>query len=138
VNLLRTEANTEQKGEPAMTTIGATTLEKPVKGLFDRQLERVCWALFLIMIGALALLPEGLVPAGTWLVGTGLIMVGLNVVRHFKGIRVSGFTTVLGLIALALGFSAVAGVDLPVFAILLAAIGLQILYSVLVRKGETR
>jgi hypothetical protein len=117
-----------------MTTIGATTAEKRVNGTFDRQLERVCWAAFLIMIGALALLPDGLVPAGTWLVGTGLIMIGLNVIRHFKSLRVSTFTTVLGLIALAAGTAGIAGVDLPILAILLVAIGLQILYSVLVNK----
>jgi hypothetical protein len=121
-----------------MTTIGATTSEKPAMDSADRQLERVCWALFLIMIGALALLPKGLVPAGTWLVGTGLIMVGLNVVRHLKDLRVSGFTAVLGLIALALGVSALAGVDLPVLAIVLVAVGLQLLYSVLVRNGSVR
>jgi hypothetical protein len=104
--------------------------------MLDRQLERVCWAAFLIMIGALALLPEGLVPAGTWLVGTGLIMIGLNAVRHFKGLRVSTFTTVLGPIALASGFASMAGVDLPVLAMLLVAVGLQILYSV--ARGTVR
>jgi hypothetical protein len=98
----------------------------------------VCWALFLIMIGALALLPKDLVPAGTWLVGTGLIMVGLNVVRHLEALRVSGFTAVLGLIALGLGISAVAGVNLPVLAIVLVAVGLQVLYSVLVRERGVR
>jgi hypothetical protein len=117
-----------------MSTIGATTEDRPQKGILDRQLERIGWALFLIMIGALALLPKGLMPEGTWLAGTGLIMVGLNIVRHVKGISVSGFTTVLGLIALALGFGAMAGVDLPVLPILLAAIGLQILYSGLIRR----
>jgi hypothetical protein len=121
-----------------MTTIGATTTQQPAKSVFDRQLERVGWALFLIMIGALALLPDDLVPAGTWLVGTGLIMVGLNVVRHFKGAQVSAFTAVLGLIVLALGISAITGVDLPVLAILLVAVGLQVLYSVLVRKEGVR
>ena len=44
----------------------------------------------------------------------------------------------LGLIALALGISAMAGVDLPVLAIVLVAVGLQILYSVLVRREATR
>lgn len=121
-----------------MTTVGTTTSEKPVKGTMDRELERACWALFLVMIGALALLPERLVPAGAWLAGTGLIMLGLNVVRHLKGIRVSSFTVVLGLIALGLGISAIAGVDLPVLAILLVAVGLQILYSVIFRTGEAQ
>jgi hypothetical protein len=115
-----------------------TTTEKPVKSAFDRQSERVCWALFLIMIGALALLPKGLVPAGTWLVGAGLIMVGLNVVRYAKGVQASGFTVVLGIIALALGVSAIVGVDLPVLAILLVAVGLHIVFSIVLRKGDVR
>jgi hypothetical protein len=83
------------------------------------------------MIGGLALLPSGWVPEGTWLVGTGLIMVGMNVVRHQKGIRVSGFTTLLGVAAIAAGFFSMAGIDFPVFPVLLVAVGLQILYSVL-------
>jgi hypothetical protein len=45
----------------------------------DRRLEGIGWALFLIMIGGLGLVPS--VPQGTWLVGTGLIMLGLNVAR---------------------------------------------------------
>ena len=118
-----------------MTSIGATDTNKAQSGMFGQQLERMGWALFLIMIGALALLPSGLVPEGTWLAGAGLIMVGLNVVRHVKGLSVSGFTAVLGLIALALGSGAIAGVDLPVLPILLAAVGLQVIYSGLLRRG---
>jgi hypothetical protein len=117
-----------------MTTMQQTITAKPEKSALDVQLERVCWALFLIMIGALALLPKGLVPAGTWLAGTGVIMIGLNVVRHTKNLRVSGFTAVLGLVALALGISALTGVDLPVLAIVLVAVGLHIVYSALVRR----
>jgi hypothetical protein len=114
----------------AMTNIEETEAEDAQKGASDRQLERISWALFLIMIGGLALMPKGLVPEGVWLVGAGLIMIGLNVARYLKGIRVSGFTVVLGLAALAAGFSSVAGVSLPVFPILLIALGAQILYSV--------
>ncbi len=113
-----------------MTTIGATETRNTGTGLYDRQLERIGWALFLIMIGGLALLPEGLVPEGTWLVGTGLIMVGMNVVRHLNGLRISGFTTVLGLVALAVGVSVLAGIELPIFPILLVAIGVHIVYVV--------
>ena len=119
-----------------MTRIGTTETRTAQGGSLGQQLERIGWALFLIMICSIALLPEGLVPEGTWLVGTGLIMIGLNVIRHFKGIPVNGFTSVLGLIALAVGVSSVTGVELPVFPILLAAIGLQIVFSL--PKGETR
>ena len=92
-----------------MTSIGVTDTRTVQGDTLGQRLERIGWALFLIMIGGLALLPSGLVPEGTWLAGTGLIMIGLNVVRHLKGIQVNGFTNVLGLIALALGVSAVVG-----------------------------
>jgi hypothetical protein len=121
-----------------MSTIGTTTEGRPEGATLDRTLERIGWALFLIMIAALALLPDGWVPAGTWLAGAGAIMVALNVARHFNGIRISGFTTVVGLIALALGLSSVAGVALPIFPILLVAIGLQLLYTAVVRRGGAR
>jgi hypothetical protein len=121
-----------------MSTIGTTTEGRPEKGTLDGQLERVGWALFLIMIGGLALLPSGWVPEGAWLVGTGLIMVGMNVVRYLKGIQVSSFTTVLGVAAMAAGLFSIAGIDFPVFPILLIAVGAQILYGVLVPRKESR
>ncbi len=99
-----------------------------------QQLERIGWALFLIMIGGIALLPSGSVPDGTWLVGTGLIMIGLNVARHRSSISTSSFTIVLGLIALALGVSEMVGAALPVFPLLLVAIGAHIVYSVCRRQ----
>ena len=113
-----------------MTGIGTTGTREPQNRTLELQLERIGWALFLIMIGGLALLPAGRVPAGAWLVGVGLIMVGMNVVRHRKGIRSSGFTTLLGIAAMAAGFFSMAGIDFPVFPILLIAVGAQILYGV--------
>ena len=115
-----------------MTTIETKDSREAQNITLAQQLERAGWALFLIMIGCLALLPSGWVPEGTWLTGTGLIMIGLNVVRYFKGIPINGFANLLGIIALAIGVSSVTGVELPVLAILLATIGLQILLGVLV------
>jgi hypothetical protein len=113
-----------------MTTIEATSTGEPQKRTLELQLERSGWALFLIMIGGLALLPAGWVPAGAWLVGVGLIMVGMNIIRHRKSIRISGFTTVLGVAAMAAGFFSMAGIDFPVFPTLLIAVGAQILHGV--------
>ena len=93
-----------------MTTIETTYTKEAQDDTLGQRLERIGWALFLIMIAGLALLPEGWVPEGAWLIGTGLIMIGLNVVRHFKGVRVNGFANLLGIIALAIGVSAVTGV----------------------------
>jgi hypothetical protein len=90
-------------------------------------LDGIGWALFLIMIGGLWLMPEGTVPEGTWLIGVGLIMLGISVVRSLSGIDVSWFTVVLGVIALASGASDFFGVSLPWFPILLILIGASII-----------
>ena len=94
----------------------------------DRRLEGIGWALFLIMIGGIGLIPN--VPQGAWLVGTGLIMLGLNLARYLNGIRISNFTVVLGILALLLGIGGMTGIDLPFFPILLILIGADILVKV--------
>ena len=108
------------------------TMQRQTHEGLDHQLERVSWALFLIMIGGLALVPG--VPGGTWLIGTGLIMLGLNAVRQVNGIRMSTFTVVLGILALVLGIAQVLGTDLPLFPVLLILIGASLLWRSLVEQ----
>ena len=91
----------------------------------NRRLETVSWGLFLIMLGGFALVPG--VPEGTWLIGAGIIMLGLNGIRLLAGIRASWFTLILGTIALLAGISSVLGVDLPVGPILIILIGMAII-----------
>jgi hypothetical protein len=95
------------------------------KQALNKQLETVSWGLFLIMLGGFALLPA--VPSGTWLIGVGIIMLGLNAVRLVAGIRASWFTVILGTIALLSGISEVLGVDIPVGPLLIILIGLAII-----------
>jgi hypothetical protein len=98
------------------------------KKALDRRLDAVGWGLFLIMIGGLFLVPEEWgIPEGAWLVGTGLIILGLLAVRYLNGIKVSGFWLFLGVLALGSGLAAVYGLDLPVFPILLIIAGAAIL-----------
>jgi len=91
----------------------------------NRRLETTSWGLFLIMIGGFALLRD--VPEGTWLVGAGLIMLGLNAARLIVGIRASWFTLILGTIALLSGVGSVYGIDIPVGPLLIILIGLAII-----------
>ena len=108
------------------------TIERPRKNPLDRQLERTGWALFLIMIGGLMLLPG--VPGGTWLIGTGLIMLGVNVARQMNGIRMSTFTVLLGIGALVFGVAEFVGGALPVFPLLLILIGASILWRIFLER----
>jgi hypothetical protein len=71
------------------------------------------------------------VPEGTWLIGAGVIMLGLNAVRLLVGIRASWFTVILGTIALLSGLSSVLGIDIPVGPLLIILIGLAIIVRAL-------
>jgi hypothetical protein len=102
-----------------------TSPADPRKQDLNKRLETVSWGLFLIMLGGLFLLPS--VPPGTWLIGAGVIMLGLNAVRLVAGIRPSGFSLILGTIALLAGIGSVLGIDLPVGPILIILIGLAII-----------
>jgi hypothetical protein len=103
------------------------------KHTLDKRLESLGWGLFLVMVGGLWLMPKDTLPEGTWLVGTGIIILGLAAVRYFNDIQVSGFWTALGVIALGVGIGDVLGLDVPVVPILLIIIGASILLKPLLR-----
>src|SRR5512140_1882857 len=104
----------------------------PAKRELNHRLETISWGLFLIMLGGFALLPS--VKEGTWLIGAGVIMLGLNAVRLALGIRTSGFTVILGTVALLSGIGSVYGVDIPVGPLLIILIGLAIIVRALDRS----
>ncbi|HTJ25818.1 MAG TPA: hypothetical protein VMA36_06610 [Candidatus Limnocylindria bacterium] len=93
---------------------------------FNRRLDEIGWALFLIMIGAIWLFPDS-VPQDAWLIGAGVIMLGVNAIRYLNGIAVNAFTAALGVVALAAGIAGVSGVKISVFAIILIVVGLGII-----------
>ncbi len=69
------------------------------KASLNKRLETVAWGLFLVMLGGFALVPNEQVPNGLWSIGVGLIFLGLNAARYANQIRMSGFTTFLGILA---------------------------------------
>jgi hypothetical protein len=104
------------------------------KRTLDKRFETIGWGLFLLMVGGLALVPKSIAPEGTWAIGVGLIMLGLNLARHLNGIPVSGFTVVVGFIALASGLGDVFGADLPIFPIVLILIGASIILRPMIER----
>ena len=83
---------TEQISKPV-------SVKDPEKTALYKRLETVFWGLFLIMLGGWAFIPEETAPKGLWSIGVGVIMLGLNAARSFNKIRMSGFTTLLGILA---------------------------------------
>jgi hypothetical protein len=89
----------------------------------DRRLHDAGWALLLVLTGLMWLVPSNRVPEGAWLIGVAAILLTINVVRAARHIRISGFSLVLGLLALAAGVGRSMGVNLPLLAICLLVIG---------------
>lgn len=76
------------------------TVVNTQKARLNKSLETAFWGLFLIMLGGWGLVPDETIPKGAWSIGVGLIMLGLNAARYLNQIRMSGFTTFLGILAL--------------------------------------
>jgi hypothetical protein len=72
----------------------------PDKAALNKQLESIAWGCFLVLFGAYMLIPHTGISEGIWSIVVGLIFLGLNAARYVKGIRMSGFTTILGIISI--------------------------------------
>lgn len=94
-------------------------------------LEAIAWGAFFILWGITEMFTS--LPDGIGAIGIGLILLGLNLARSWKGQPTSGFTTTLGILALLLGGLELArpllhlSFELPVFAILLIVLGVIVL-----------
>src|SRR5690349_4023455 len=95
-----------------------------------RRIDHVGWGIFLVMIGIIWLVPG--VPQGTWLIGTGVLLLILNAVRARLGIRWSGISLALGVLALAAGLGDVTGIKLPLFPICLIVLGAALILRPLI------
>jgi hypothetical protein len=111
-----------QKAEFTDTDMGSTA----------RRLDQIGWGIFLVMIGVIWLVPG--VPQGTWLIGTGILLLGLNAIRSRLGIHWSGVSVALGVLTLAAGLGDFTGIKLPLFPICLVIIGATLILKPLVSQ----
>jgi hypothetical protein len=91
----------------------------------DQRIQSIAWILFLVMTASLCLFADVLPIHSLWPLVTGLILLGLNVVRAFNDIETSGFTLILGILAMSIGLGALLGAGLfllPIFAIVIGAL----------------
>lgn len=108
----------------------------------NRSLDTIAWAAFFIWWGITELFSS--LPAGIGALGIGIILLGLNLVRYSKGMPTSGFTTVLGILAVVWGGLELAVTllnlpfELPVFAILLITLGALLLGGELLRMNRAQ
>jgi hypothetical protein len=102
-------------------------------GRLNDRLNDIAWGLLLIMTGIIWLVPKP--PEGVWLIGVAVILLGINMVRYFKHVRVNGFSLGLGLAALIAAFAPMWLRDVPLLAICLLVIGASLIAKPLLRRA---
>jgi hypothetical protein len=117
-----------------MTQISSSNMEEINRDGLNKRFQSRAWALFLIMTGLLWFLSNLIQIDGFWLMSTGLILLGLNVVRALNDIETSGFTVVVGLLALSAGLGNLMGVGLPLVPMFMIGLGTLIVISALARN----
>lgn len=101
-------------------------------GETTRRLDQIGLGIFLVMIGTIWLVPD--VPPGTWLIGTGILLLALNAIRFGVHAHWSGFWVAVGVIALVTGLGNFAGIALPLFPICLVVIGAALILKPLLSQ----
>ncbi len=97
----------------------------PDKAALNKRLESIAWGLFLIALGISFFVKSA--PEGLSSLVVGLIMLGLNAARYYNHIRMSGFTTVLGILSVIGGIVQMLGVKNVEGAFLLIILGAYLL-----------
>ena len=108
----------------------------------DRRARSIAWGALLILIGSLSLVPGD--QTSLAVLGSGAILLGLNVWRSLSGIAMNGFSIAIGAAAFLTG--AVALIDLglglhfeiELFPILLIAVGIYFLWPSRRNDGSLR
>ena len=115
---------TSNPGDEKMARAEVRANVDPQKIALNKNMETAAWGCFLILLGGFMFVPDTIVKGGIWSIGVGLILLGLNVARYFNGIRMSGFTTFLGIISIiggGLELAGMKGIDGAIFLIVLGA-----------------
>ncbi|MGD8603495.1 MAG: hypothetical protein PVF49_02865 [Anaerolineales bacterium] len=81
----------------------------PDRAALNKRLEAMAWGLFLILVGGFMFVPEQFIAGGWWSIAVGLVMLGLNLARYINGLRMSTFTTALGILSILSGILEILG-----------------------------
>jgi hypothetical protein len=123
-----------ERNSKMMAQFSPSNIEHTDRAELNKRFQTRAWALFLIVTGLSWLISNFTQIDGIWLMSTGLILLGLNVVRALNDIETSGFTILIGLLALSAGLGNLMGVGLPLVPMLMVGLGLLIVVRALLRS----
>ncbi len=99
--------------------------ERATRTELDKRVDILGWGVLFVVLGVVGLTPD--LPEGSWLIAAGVVFLGVSVVRAILRLPVSGFTTVVGVIALVAGVGSVAGLEAAVWPVVLIVLGLSLI-----------
>ena len=108
----------------------------PDKTALNKKLETAAWGVFLILLGGFMFVPEEIIRGGWWSISIGLIFLGLNLARYLSDLRMSGFTTFLGIMAVASGILDLVGLSTVNGAVLFIVLGLYLILKPYIEKRQ--
>jgi hypothetical protein len=111
-----------------------TERERATRAELDKRVDVLGWGVLFVVLGVVGLAPD--LPEGAWLIAAGLVFIGVSVVRAIVRLPVSGFTTIVGVVALAAGIGSVAGLDAAVWPLVLIVLGLSLIVGVVYRAAR--
>jgi len=107
----------------------------------NQRYETLAWGALLLVLGSVNLIPG--VPAGTGMLGIGVVLLGVNLARLMSKIPVNVFSLTVGVAASVLGAIVllrpvlnIPPIELPLFPILLVLGGLYLLFHAPRRMGN--
>ena len=106
------------------------------KAALNKRLEGAAWGFFLVMLGGFMFVPDEIIKGGWWSIGVGLIFLGLNAARYFNGLRMSGFTTVLGILSIIGGILDLFGMQGVNGAVLVIVLGAYLILKPYIEKRQ--
>jgi hypothetical protein len=109
---------------------------EPERATLNKRLETIAWGAFLVMLGGFMFVPEEIIRGGWWSIGVGLIFLGLNAARYFSGLRMSGFTTFLGIVSVVGGVLDLVGLEGVNGAVLIIVLGGYLLFKPYFEKRQ--
>ena len=95
----------------------------------NKALDAIAWGVFVVLLGAGWIASAYYqIDTGVYVaLGVGLILIALNLSRRALGITISKFSLFIGLLALALAGSGIAGFELPFIPTVIVLVGLFII-----------
>lgn len=110
--------------------------EDTEKAALNKRLETIAWGGFLILLGGFMFVPEEIIKGGWWSICIGLVFLGLNAARYFNDLRMSGFTTVLGILSVIGGVLDLVGMEGINGAILIIVLGAYLILKPYFEKRQ--